>query len=418
MNGSMRMATELFKVVAPDAALKNLLANGLPEPRVAVVPIGEAAGRVVGRDVRAPEPSPAFNRSTMDGYAVHASDTFGATESLPAYLSVVGEVPMGESAEHGVSASEALLIHTGGMLPEGADAVVMVEHTQQLGGGTIEVVRPVAPGDSTIRRGDDVAEGDIFLQRGRRLRAPDVGGLAALGISKVPVAIAPVVGVIATGDEVIPPESMPEPGEIRDVNSSTIVVEVERAGGVARPYGIVSDDRKALRATVEGARQQCDVVIITAGSSVSARDLTAEVIGSLGPPGILAHGLALKPGKPTIIAMAGDTPVFGLPGNPVSALVVFDLLVAPTIRRLQGMHIEGERSQVQALLARSISSAAGRLDFVPAQVFERAGASWAEPIFGASNMIFTLVRADALIRVPADANGLPAGAKVDIRFLT
>ncbi len=412
------MTTELFQVVPPEVALERLLSHELPGPRVEVVSLAAAAGRVVARDVIAPEPSPMFDRSTMDGYAVRAGDTFGATEGLPAYLSVVGEVPMGAPPTHRVSSGEAMLIHTGGMVPAGADAVVMVENTQQLGDGSIEVVRPAAPGDSMIRRGDDVAEGDVVVPQGSRLRAPDVGGLAALGVTNVAVAAAPLVGLIATGDEIVPPGSAPEPGEVRDVNSSTVAVEIERAGGVTRSFGIVPDDRQELQAVVAQAHQQCGAVVVTAGSSVSARDVTADVIGSLGPPGILAHGLALKPGKPSIVALARHTPVFGLPGNPVSALVVFDLLVAPTIRRLQGQRFENERSPARARLARNVSSTAGRVDFIPARLVERDGEMWAEPIFGASNLIFTLARADGLVRVPAEANGMPEGSHVDVRLLT
>ena len=411
------MATELFDVVSPETALGRLLEAGLPEPRVESVPLSAAAGRVSARPVRAPEPSPAFDRSLMDGFAVRASDTFGATESLPAALAVIGEVPMGAPPTRGIAPGEAMVIHTGGMLPRGSDAVVMVEHTEWIDDRMIEVMRPVAARDAVIRRGDDVAEGAVVVPQGARLRSQDLGGLAALGVTHVSVAQAPVVGLIATGDEIVPPHQTPEPGEVRDVNSTTLSVEVERAGGVARTYGIVPDARSALATGARDALRECDIVVISAGSSVSTRDHTADVIRSLGTPGVLAHGLALKPGKPSIVGLADGTPVFGLPGNPVSALVVFDLLVAPTIRRLQGAPADSPASPLRARLARNVASTAGRLDFIPARLTERDGRTWAEPIFGASNLIFTLVRADALVRIPADANGLQAGAFVDIRPL-
>ena len=412
------MAIDLFDVVPPETALERLLAAGLPEPRAETVPLSAAAGRVAAHPVRAPEPSPAFDRSLMDGFAVRASDTFGATEALPAALAVVGEVPMGSPPTRAVTAGEALLIHTGGMLPEGADAVVMVEHTEWIDERTIEVMRPVAARDAVVQRGDDVAEGSVVIPQGARLRSQDIGGLAALGVTHVSIARAPTVGLIATGDEIVPPHQVPELGEVRDVNSSTLTVEVERAGGVARAYGIVPDARAALHAAAREALGECDVVVVSAGSSVSTRDLTAEVIGSLGSPGILAHGLALKPGKPSIVALAGTTPMFGLPGNPVSALVVFDLLVAPTIRHLQGAPANSSAPPLRARLARNVASIAGRVDFIPARLVERDDGTWADPIFGASNLIFTLVRADALVRIPADANGLPAGASVDVRRLS
>lgn len=411
------MATELLDVVSPETALERLLEAGLPEPRVETVSLAAAAGRVSARPVRAPESSPSFDRSLMDGFAVRASDTFGATESLPAALAVVGEVPMGAPPTRGIAPGEAMVIHTGGMLPRGSDAVVMVEHTEWIDDRMIEVMRPVAARDAVIRRGDDVAEGAVVIPQGARLRSQDLGGLAALGVSHVSVARAPIVGLIATGDEVVPPHQTPEPGEVRDVNSTTLAVEVERAGGVARTYGIVPDARSALATGARDALRECDIVVISAGSSVSTRDHTADVIGSLGSPGVLAHGLALKPGKPSIVGLADGTPVFGLPGNPVSALVVFDLLVAPAIRRLQGAPAHSPASPPRARLARNVASTAGRLDFIPARLTERDGFTWAEPIFGASNLIFTLVRADALVRIPADANGLQAGALVDIRPL-
>lgn len=411
------MAIELFDVVSPETALERLLESGLPDPRLETVPLSAAAGRVSARPVRAPESSPSFDRSLMDGFAVRACDTFGATESLPAALAVVGEVPMGAPANQGIAPGEAMVIHTGGMLPRGSDAVVMVEHTEWIDDRMIEVMRPVAARDAVIRRGDDVAEGAVVISQGARLRSQDLGGLAALGVTHVSIAQAPIVGLIATGDEVVPPHQTPEPGEVRDVNSTTLTVEVERAGGVARIYGIVPDSRSALAAAASAALRECEIVAISAGSSVSTRDHTAEVIGSLGTPGVLAHGLALKPGKPSIVGLADGTPVFGLPGNPVSALVVFDLLVAPTIRRLQGAPPDTPASPPRARLARNVASTAGRLDFIPARLTERDDETWAEPIFGASNLIFTLVRADALVRIPADANGLQAGALVDIRPL-
>ena len=412
------MAIELFDVVLPETALERLLEAGLPEPRQETVPLAAAAGRVTARAVCAREPSPAFDRSLMDGFAVRASDTFGATEGLPASLAVVGEVPMGSPPTRDVTAGEAMVIHTGGMLPAGADAVVMVEHTEWVDERTIEVMRPVAAREAVIHRGDDVAEGSVVIPQGAHLRSQDIGGLAALGVTHVSIARQPTVGLIATGDEIVPPHQAPEPGEVRDVNSSTLAVEVERAGGVTRAYGIVPDARAALDAAARQAVRECDAVVISAGSSVSTRDLTADVIGSLGSPGILAHGLALKPGKPSIVALAGTTPVFGLPGNPVSALVVFDLLVAPTIHRLQGAAACRPARTLRALLSRNVASTAGRVDFIPARLVERDDGTWAEPIFGASNLIFTLVRADALIRIPADANGLPAGASVDVRLLS
>jgi molybdopterin molybdotransferase len=406
---------ELFNVLPPDQALEVLRKHVAPRPEPEVVPAEQALGRVLAADLTAHEALPAFPRSTMDGYAVRAQDTFGAAESLPAYLTVVGEAPMGGAPTAPVGMGQAAVCYTGGMLAEGADAVVMVEQTQEVGPGAIEVLRPVAPGENVVQPGEDIRQGDLLLPRGRRLRAQDIGGLMALGVTQAAVARRPRVAIVSTGDEVVPPTAMPGPGQVRDINSYTVAALVEQAGGVPLRFGIVPDDFAMLLAAARKALAQADALVISAGSSVSTRDMTANVISQLGAPGVLVHGVSLRPGKPTVLAVCDGKPVVGLPGNPVSAMVVFDLFVTPLIAWLSGENASRTQRTVAARLTRNIASAPGREDYVPVRLVRENGQVCAEPLFGKSNLIFTLVRADGLVKVPLDKGGLYAGETVEVR---
>jgi molybdopterin molybdotransferase len=407
---------EFFTVLSPADALRQLWEHLPATPPAEVVGLAAALGRVTAEAVRAPEALPAFPRSAMDGYAVRAQDTFGASATLPAYVTVVGECPMGRAPGFGLGSGQAALVHTGGMLPEGADAVVMVELTQPAGKDEVEVLKAAAPGENVLRVGDDVAAQAEVLPAGHRLRPQDVGGLAALGITQVAVARQPRVALLATGDEIVPPEAAPAPGQVRDVNSFAVGGLIQKAGGVPLPGGIVPDNLEALRERAAAALAGADALVLSAGSSVSVRDMTAEVVAGLGRPGLLVHGVAVKPGKPTILAVADGKPVFGLPGNPVSAMVIADLFVVPTLDRLQGLRQAPPRRFVSARLAHNLASQAGRVDYVPARLVERDGERWVEPVFGKSNQIFTLVFADGLIEIPMDASGLSAGEMVDVRL--
>lgn len=402
--------TELFTVVPQEEAWRRLSERITITGRSEKVPLSRALGRITAKRVESPGDLPAFARSAMDGYAVRAEDTYGASEGLPALLRVAGEVPMGREPKLELCAGQAVLIHTGGMLPVGADAVVMVENTQ-LVGDDVEVLRPVAPGENVVQVGEDVRKGETILPAGHLLRPQDLGALAATGIVELEVAARPRVTILATGDEVIPPEAQPTPGQVRDVNTSLLSGLVQRAGGEPITLGIVPDDYDALLNAAKRGLHIADALVVIAGSSVSTRDMTVRVIGELGEPGVLVHGVALRPGKPTILAVANGKPVFGLPGNPVSALVVAGLFVAPAIHRLAGSD-QPRGSAVPAILTRNIPSATGREDYVPVRLLDRNGETWAEPVFGKSNLIFTTVRADAWVRVPLDVGGLAAGETV------
>ena len=407
---------EFFNVLAPDVALRTLLDRLQRRVDTEIVLTHQALGRVTAEALLAPEHLPAFPRSTMDGYAVRASDTFGASESLPAYLEVLGEVRMGHAPDITLATGQAAVAYTGGMLAHSADAVVMVENTQTIDATSIEVLRPVAPGENVVQVGEDVRIGEVIVPAGGLLRAQDIGGLLALGMIQVKVRCRPRVAIVSTGDEIVSPDTTPTPGQIRDISTYTIAALVEQAGGVPVPMGGVKDDYEAQRqAAVEGLAQ-ADMLIFSAGSSVSSRDMTVQVLDSFGPPGVLVHGIAHRPGKPTIIALIEDKPAFGLPGNPVSAMIVFHLLVRPTLYALAGCTQVPQPKTVRARLTKNIASVTGREDHVQVRLAYADGELRAEPVFGKSNLIYTLIRADGVVVVPLDQGGLYAGAEVPVQM--
>lgn len=375
-----------------------------------------ALGRVLSAPIVAPHPLPPFPRSTVDGYALRAKDTFGASPGLPTYLTHVGEINMGTPAGLTIDPTQAALIHTGGMIPDGSDAVVMIEDTQQVREDEIEVFKPVAPGDNILQKGEDVQKGETVFNPGMMLRPQEIGGLMGLGITEVSVARRPRVGIISTGNEVIPPHMVAQPGQVRDINSYTLSALVHSAGGEPIQHGIIEDNFDRLLNCVEKAHTEDDIVIITAGSSVSAHDMTSEVINSLGEPGVLIHGIAIKPGKPTILAVADDVPVIGLPGNPVSALVIAGIFVSPLIQTYLGLKDKPYGIRVNAILSVNLNSLAGREDFIPVRLIAEDDGFIAEPIFGRSNLIFTLIRAVGLIRIPPEVTGLEAGSEVSVEL--
>jgi molybdopterin molybdotransferase len=424
---------EFLRLSPPTEALQTLL-RALPdrEPAAETIETSKALGRVLAVDVRAPHPLPEFPRSTMDGYAVRARDTFGASESQPGYLTLVGEVPMGDAPSFAITPGRCALIYTGGMLPAGADAVVMLEYTQTIRKGgqlifftEIEISRSVAERENVIFVGEDVAADQVVLAAGVQLRPAEIGGCMALGIAQLRVVIKPRIGIISSGDEVIPPGQRPRPGQVRDVNSYSLAALVEGAGGEPVLYGIVPDNLEVIKATAAGALAECDAVVITAGSSASARDTTAEAIASLGSPGVLVHGVNVRPGKPTILAVCDGKAVIGLPGNPVSALVIAGLFVVPVIEKLLRMSIVRPRPSVLAKLAVNIPSQAGREDWVAVKLL--VNGKWemgngearylAEPIFGKSNLIFSLAAADGMVRISPEATGLSAGEMVEVMLM-
>jgi molybdopterin molybdotransferase len=415
---------EFFTVKTVSEALTGFRpARRTPIERVS---LDDALGRVPAESIGAPYALPGFARATVDGFAVRAADTYGASEGLPGYLDLAGEARMGRPPETEVRPGTAVAIATGAPLPPGADAVLKIEHTQAATPELLEVLRPVAPGEGMVRADEDAAPGSELVRPGRPLRAQDLGMLAAAGIAELAVYARPRVSIVSTGDELVPAEA-PDlaVGQVRDSSAPALSALVREAGGEPHFAGIVPDDREALaerlRTTlnlkgsdpsrvVEGSLQGCDVLVVSAGSSVGARDETAAAIASLGEPGIWCHGLAFRPGKPTLLADCGGVPVIGLPGNPRSALVVFRLIGMPIVRLVAGCTHPPPEPTVRARLTRNLPSAAGRLDVVQVRV---DGVD-AEPLFGSSSLLSILTVADGYVVVPEAATGLPAGSQVEV----
>ena len=405
---------EFFRVLPVAEALKLFDVHWQPTPQTETLSTAAALNRIVARDLVSPVQVPSFRKSTVDGYALRAKDTFGASQSLPAFLEVTAEVKMGDVPTRPVKPGEALQIHTGGMLPDSADAVVMVEYVQAAGEREIEVLKAVAPGENVILPGEDVAENEVLLRRERPIRPQDMGGLLAVGMTEVEVIRRPRVGILSCGDELVAPEITPPPGKVRDINAYTLSALVEQAGGEPIRLGIASDSLDNYQRTAQNGFSQSDLLLLSAGSSVSARDYTRDVIHHLGQPGVLQHGLATKPGKPTIIAVCDNKPVIGLPGNPVSALLVARQLLPGLIARYTGQTVTRPRV-IRAALSHAVASVTGREDWVAVRL-KREDDKYpvAEPVFGKSNLIFTLIQAEGLLRIPLNSGGLDAGALIDV----
>jgi molybdopterin molybdotransferase len=413
LNGKM---PELFHLFTPQQAYSQLDSFLSFSGKVERIATTEALRRVLAEEVFAPFPLPSFPRSAVDGYAVQAEDTYGGSETSPVYLHLIGEVVIGGPTELILSPGEATLIHTGSPLPGRANAVVMVEYTQKVDASTIEVTRPVAVGENVLQIGEDIPQGKTLFHRGHLLRPQDIGGLLAQGITSVSVSQRPRVAIIPSGDELVLPQMEPGVGQVRDINTYSLAALTSQAGGIPLPQAIVEDDFEALREAAEKALAMADIVVISAGSSVGTRDITAQVIDSLGSPGVVVHGIAIKPGKPTILAIAGQKPIFGLPGNPVSAIVTFELFVTPTIYKLSGCNNPPTPHTLSARLTHNIPSVSGREDYIPVRVEGKGGELWVEPIFGKSNFISTLIRADGMVQVPLNKGGLKAGDEVRVRL--
>jgi len=408
---------EFLSLISPEAALSLLFSHLDPVLKDEFTATELTLGKVTAENIVSSQDLPEFRRSTVDGYAIMAKDSHGASESLPAYLKLAGEVLMGNEPGFDLVDKECALIHTGGMLPKTANAVVMLEDTQVLESGEIEIYRSVASGENLIEIGEDVSEGGIVIPKGTRLRPAEIGGLLALGITKIKTIKPPKIGIISSGDEVIKPDQKPKPGEVRDINSYTLGALISELGAEAIHYGIIPDNRENLREIIQIGLQECDHLIVTAGSSASSRDLTADVMNELGDPGVLVHGVSIKPGKPTIFALAGEKVMIGLPGNPVSALVIAYTLVKPVIQAYLGLENRKFFPSIPAKLTMNVPSQAGREDWIPVRLIEGETEIFqAEPIFGRSNLIFLLAKADGLVKIPSSTTGLEAGAAVSVRL--
>jgi len=400
----------MLSVRTPEEVLAILEERFSPCMEEEQVMLEAACGRVLARSVTAEEYVPGFDRSTVDGYALRAADTFGCSDAIPALFSLSGDVLMGQKTDGALEAGTCVSIPTGGAVPAGADAVVMVEYTEAYGDGTIGVSRSVAPGENMIFRGDDVYPGKEVLPAGRRLLAQDIGALAALGMTEVCVCRRPVVGILSTGDELVAVGETPEEGQIRDVNSAMLAALVTECGALPRCYGILRDEETLLEEMLERMLCECDVILLSGGSSVGEKDVACRVIASKGE--LLFHGIAMKPGKPTILGKAGEKPVFGLPGHPVAAFFVGRLFVRPLLARLMGRTVRPFR--VRAVLQENVSANHGRAQYGGVTLRREKGIWYASPIRSKSGLITTLAGSDGWFCIPRDCEGVAAGTEIEV----
>ena len=400
----------MLEVKTPEEVLRLIEKEFKPLGQTESVPLSAAMGRVLSEPITAQEYVPDFDRSTVDGYACRAADTFGCSDAIPAILNLAGEVLMGQGADFALSRDSCIYVPTGGAIPKGADCAVMIEYTEDYGDGTVGIMKPGAPGMNLIFRGDDVFPGKEILPAGRVLTAQDIGALAAIGRISVPAARRVKVGVISTGDELVPPDKTPGPGQVRDVNSTLLTAMLEAFGAEAVSYGIVVDDEALLRRKMQDAARDCDAVILSGGSSVGVKDAACRIIESMGE--LLLHGIAIKPGKPTILGKAGNKPLIGLPGHPVAACFVAQLFVLPLLGRLMGR--KREEYTVTAELTESLGANHGREQINACHLRREGGKLMAAPIRSKSGLITQLAGADGYFIISRDCEGLPKGAQVHV----
>ncbi len=409
------MAQVFFKVLAPQEALRLLLTiEPVARERIASV---RGRGRVLAEDLYSAVDLPHFHRAAMDGYAVKAKDTFGASQSLPAYLKLAGVVEMGREATEILQSGQAMRISTGGMMPPEADAVVMVEYTEETDAGLVEIHRGVSPWQNVIQIGDDIKRGELVFPQGRRLRAHDLGALTGVGISSIAVYKKPRVALISTGDEIVDAGIEPRPGQVRNINQHSLAGLIEEAGCELKDWGVVGDDRGSLSRAIGDALQWSDLVLLSGGSSMGAKDIALETILSFANSQFIFHGISIAPGKPTIFAKARGKPILGLPGYPVSALVIFDLFGAPMLRRLGGESaaaLQHLARTVRATLKTNIASQIGREDYVRVVLEREASGLVAAPLPSKSGAIFTLVKADGMVRIEMNQDGVEQGEEVEV----
>ncbi len=369
--------------------------------------------RILAEDIASKSDLPDFPRATMDGYAVLASSTFGASEASPAWLMLKGTIAMGSVPGFSINSRETARIATGGMLPKGADAVAMIEHAEAIDDETVEVYKSVPPGQHVIEKGEDMKKGETILFRGMKIRAQEYGLLAAMGRQAVSVFKKPRVGIISTGDEIVAADKMPGPGQIRDINSYTLWALAKNAGATPKTYGIVGDNFDELVQTCTQALSESDMVLVSGGSSVGTRDLTIEAMAQLPGALLLVHGISISPGKPTLLAKVQEKIFWGLPGHVVSAMVVFHVVVKPFIDHISGL-ASVPKWRIPAILNRNIASVPGRTDFIRVKLSREDGVLIADPVLGKSGLIRTMVKADGLIEIGINTEGLYKGSEVDV----
>lgn len=378
-----------------------------------LVPLGDACGRYLAEELRSETDLPEFRRSVVDGYAVVAKDTFGVSDSIPVFLNLVGSVEMGRSCDLRLKPGQTVYVPTGGMLPEGSDAVVMVEYSEKLDDTTIAIYKPVSPNGGIMNVGDDLKKGQPLYRKGHRIEAKDLGMLAAMGKDQVLVCRQPMVTILSTGDEMIPIHQTPEPGQVRDINTHALSAFASQSGAVVHRTGIVKDVYEELVHAVQEALLVSDLVLLSGGSSAGSKDMTADVIDSLGTPGVITHGLAMKPGKPTILGVIRDKLVVGLPGHPMAAIIAYQVMVDHFLKRVCFGNQE-EAIATPATLTENIHAGEGRETYQLVTLARSATAWEAAPIHAKSGAISQLMLADGMIRIDALSEGALAGSQVDV----
>ncbi len=400
----------MLEVKTPEQVLRLIEKEFHPLTSCETVMLADALGRVLAEDIEAEEYVPDFDRSTVDGYALRAKDTFGCSDAIPAILNLVGEVRMGEGTSLCIPRDSCAYVPTGGAIPDGCDCAVMIEYTEDYGDGTIGILKPGAPGMNLIFRGDDVYPGKTVLKAGRLLTPQDIGALAAIGKPEVSVQKRLRIGVISTGDELVPPDQKPGPGQVRDVNSPMLAALMKDFGAEPVDFGIVEDDEALLRKKTAEALRSCDAVILSGGSSAGVKDAACRIIDELGE--LLLHGIAIKPGKPTILGKMGNKPLIGLPGHPVAAYFVAKLFVLPLLARLEGRTVMSH--PVRAQLSESLSANHGRMQINACRLEMEGGRLTAVPVRSKSGLITQLAGADGYLVIDRDCEGLPRDADVDV----
>lgn len=402
----------LLKVVSPEQVY-SVIKDNFTDLGTEWVDITAGGNRICGEDILASEDIPGFDRSTVDGYAVRAADTFGAGETLPALLAMSGEVEMGKPAPP-LPLQSCMYIPTGGMLPPGADAVIMIEDTE-VTGREIACYRQVAPGNNIIKRGEDISQGQLVVPRGKRLRFQEIGLLASLGIERIQAYKRPRVGILSTGNEIVSYNTPRlQPGEVRDSNAVAVAEIIRSRGGEPVYGGIVRDSLPAFKASVENLLQEVDFLVISGGSSVGVRDFSLNVLREISGNKLLVEGIAIQPGKPTLLAKAAGKPVLGLPGHPVSALNIFYIFGTFILDRLQGLEDSAPTPVVRGFLTKNIPSVIGRTDYVRVKLAYRNNRLEVDPVFGRSGLLRTLVEAEGMLVIPPGSEGLAAGREVEV----
>lgn len=381
--------------------------------------IEDSYNRILAKDIISYEDLPSFDRSTVDGYAVKSSNTFGAKETSPVYLTLKGEIFMGRAPDFELRDLEAAKIPTGGMLPVGADSVVMLEHAQELSESFLEIFKTVAPGENVIRKGEDIRKGTVIFKKGQKLRPQDIGALAGLGITKIDVFKKPVVSIISTGDEIVSPASKLEMGQVRDINSYTLYGLISEAGCIPKKKGIFKDRYEFIKTAIEESLTDSDMILISGGTSAGTKDITADIINDIAriysSKGVIFHGVSIKPGKPTIGGVINNIPILGLPGHPAAIFVCFNVFIKPILELLCGIREENFLSKsIMAKMAKSVSSTSGREDHIRVRLEIKDEVLYAHPVLGKSGLITTLVAAHGIVIIPTNKLGINEGEDVEV----